>query len=72
VKCVRFVDTQHARGVYGLACDDGSIEILANSLLDPVQRTGNVIQERDVVRYLSPVDAPNMWVVGLNYRTHAA
>jgi 2-keto-4-pentenoate hydratase/2-oxohepta-3-ene-1,7-dioic acid hydratase in catechol pathway len=72
MKLVRFVDAKHACGVYGLAGEDGAVEILASDLFAPVQRTGEVIQERDILRYLPPVDPPNILALGLNYWMHVA
>jgi 2-keto-4-pentenoate hydratase/2-oxohepta-3-ene-1,7-dioic acid hydratase in catechol pathway len=72
VKFVHFVDAKHPSGVYGLVGDDGNLEILASGLLDPVVRTGEVILEREIRRYLPPLVPPNILAIGLNYRPHAA
>jgi 2-keto-4-pentenoate hydratase/2-oxohepta-3-ene-1,7-dioic acid hydratase in catechol pathway len=72
MKFVRFADSKHESGVCGLVQEDGKIEILAGGLLDPVKRTGEVVHQRDIVRYLPPIDPPNILAIGLNYRMHAA
>jgi 2-keto-4-pentenoate hydratase/2-oxohepta-3-ene-1,7-dioic acid hydratase in catechol pathway len=72
VKFVRFADAKHERGVCGIVRDDGAIEVLAGSLLDPVQRTGEIVHERDIVRYLPPVDCPNIVAIGMNYPMHVS
>jgi 2-keto-4-pentenoate hydratase/2-oxohepta-3-ene-1,7-dioic acid hydratase in catechol pathway len=72
VKFVHFIDAKHPNGVYGLVGDGGKIEILAGGLLDPVKKTGEVVQEREIVRYLPPLIPPNILAIGLNYRPHAA
>jgi 2-keto-4-pentenoate hydratase/2-oxohepta-3-ene-1,7-dioic acid hydratase in catechol pathway len=72
MKFVRFVDAKHKSGVYGVVQKSGAIEIIAGGLFDPVERTGQVVQERDILRYLPPVDPPNILAIGLNYRMHAA
>ena len=60
MKFVRFVDAMHEAGVYGLVEPDGRIEILAGGLLDPVKRTGETVREANIIRYLPPVDPPNI------------
>jgi 2-keto-4-pentenoate hydratase/2-oxohepta-3-ene-1,7-dioic acid hydratase in catechol pathway len=72
VKFVRFVDAKHERGVCGIVREDGAIEILAGGMLDPVERTGEVVQESSIVRYLPPVDAPNIIAIGMNYPMHVS
>jgi 2-keto-4-pentenoate hydratase/2-oxohepta-3-ene-1,7-dioic acid hydratase in catechol pathway len=72
MKFVRFVDARHEAGVYGLVEPDGRIELIAGGLLDPVKRIGEVVREEDVIRYLPPIDPPNILAIGLNYRMHAA
>lgn len=37
-----------------------------------MQPTGEVVRECDIVRYLPPVDPPNILALGVNYRMHAA
>jgi 2-keto-4-pentenoate hydratase/2-oxohepta-3-ene-1,7-dioic acid hydratase in catechol pathway len=51
--------------------DDGAIEVIRGSLLDPVERAGERLREADIVRYLAPVDPPNLLCIGLNYVDHA-
>jgi 2-keto-4-pentenoate hydratase/2-oxohepta-3-ene-1,7-dioic acid hydratase in catechol pathway len=72
MKYVRFVSAGHERGSYGLVQDDGNIELLAGGLLAPVERTGEVIHESRILRYLPPVDPPNILAIGQNYRMHVA
>ncbi len=72
MKFVRFVDARHPNGVYGCVRDGGDIEIVAGSLFEGVEPTGEMVRECDIERYLPPVDPPNILAVGLNYRTHAA
>ena len=72
MKFVHFVTTKHPHGAYGLVASDGSIEVVQGGLMDPVVRTGEVIQENEIIRYLPPVEPPNLLAIGLNYRAHAA
>jgi len=72
MKFVRFTTKKHTDGVCGLVKPDGTIAILRGGLLDPVQETGEVINESDIVHYLPPVCPPNIMALGRNYREHAA
>jgi 2-keto-4-pentenoate hydratase/2-oxohepta-3-ene-1,7-dioic acid hydratase in catechol pathway len=72
MKLVRFVDAKHERGVCGIVQDNGEIEVLAGSLLEPIQRTGEIVHQRNMVRYLPPVDPPNILAIGQNYPMHVA
>jgi len=71
MRFVRFVSSEYAAGVYGLVREDGAVEVIRGGLLDPVERTGRILQESDIVRYLPPVDPPNLLCIGLNYVDHA-
>lgn len=72
MKFVRFTTAKHKDGVYGLVANDGTIEVISGGLFDPISKTGEIVREDDIVRYLVPVDAPNVLAVGRNYREHAA
>lgn len=71
MKFIRFVSSDHPGGVCGLV-EDGNIKVLRGGLLDPVEQTGEVVQEDSITRYLPPVDPVNVLAVGRNYREHAA
>ena len=72
MKIVRFITAGHPGGVYGVVGEDGGIEVIRGGLLNPVERTGEVLKESDIVRCLPPVDPPNLLAIGLNYVDHAA
>lgn len=72
MKYVRFTSSKYPNGVCGLVEDDGSISVLRGGLLDAVEKTGDKLGESDIVRYLPPIDPPNILAVGRNYREHAA
>ncbi|MBX7256006.1 MAG: fumarylacetoacetate hydrolase family protein [Candidatus Hydrogenedentes bacterium] len=72
MKFVRFTSAGHPKGVYGLVGDQGEIRVLKGGLFDKPEPTGEVLAEKDIVRYLAPVDPPNILCVGRNYREHAA
>lgn len=71
MRFARFVSADCPHGAYGLVGEEGSIEVLRGGLLDPVERTGAVLREADITRYLAPIDPPNLLCIGLNYRDHA-
>jgi 2-keto-4-pentenoate hydratase/2-oxohepta-3-ene-1,7-dioic acid hydratase in catechol pathway len=70
MKFVHFVSAKHPRGVYGLVRESGEIDVIAGGLLDPVRQTGEKVPESDILRYLPPVEPPNILALGLNYYTH--
>ena len=72
MKFVRFATAKYPQGVYGLVGDQGEIRVLKGSLMDKPEPTGEVLGEKDIVRYLPPVAPPNILCVGRNYREHAA
>jgi 2-keto-4-pentenoate hydratase/2-oxohepta-3-ene-1,7-dioic acid hydratase in catechol pathway len=71
MKFVRIVTEKHPRGVYGLVADAGRIDLLRGGLFDPIEKTGEIVSESDLLRYLPPVDPPNILAFGVNYRDHA-
>ncbi len=71
MKFVRFVSPNYPDGVYGVFAADGRIEVIKGGLLDPVEKTGNVIEESEITRYLAPIDPPNVLAIGLNYVEHS-
>ncbi len=71
MKFVRFATARHPQGVYGLVGGDGLIEVLRGGLFDAPECTGEVLKEGDIVRYLPPVDPPNILAIGRNYYAHA-
>ncbi|MBN2308720.1 MAG: fumarylacetoacetate hydrolase family protein [Candidatus Hydrogenedentes bacterium] len=72
MKFVRFTTARHPQGVYGLAHDNGDIEVLKGGLFDAPEPAGETVSPGDIQRYLVPVDPPNILAVGRNYREHAA
>lgn len=72
MKFVRFISAAHTDGAYGLLQDDGAIEVIRGGLLDPVEKTGEVVMEKDIIRYLPPTQPPNIICIGFNYNDHAA
>jgi len=72
MKLVRFTTAKHKDGVYGLVGNDGTIRVIFGGLFDPVLKTGEIVHDDDIVRYLVPVDAPNVLAIGRNFREHAA
>ncbi|OFX16645.1 MAG: hypothetical protein A2Z18_10215 [Armatimonadetes bacterium RBG_16_58_9] len=72
MKFVRITTAEHPNGVCGIVRGDGQIDLLTKGILDPVEPTGHTISEGEVVRYLPPVDPPNVLAVGRNYAAHAA
>jgi len=71
MKYVRFTTARHAGGVYGLVNSNGTIQALKGGLFDPPEPTGETLTGNDIVRYLPPVDPPNILALGRNYREHA-
>lgn len=69
MKITRFLDA-HSHLHLGLDRGDSTAEIVTGSIFDPasLQKTGRV---EKIVTRLSPVDPPNIFCVGLNYREHA-
>lgn len=72
MKFVRFTTASHPAGVYGLLGEHDEIRVLKGGLFDTPQPTGETLAEKDIVRYLPPIDPPNILCVGRNYREHAA
>ena len=72
MKFVRFTTPRHAAGTYGLIGQDGAIEVIGGGLLDSPARTGEIIREEDITRYLAPIDPPNIIAIGGNYVAHTA
>ena len=72
MKLLRVVTDKHPNGVCGTLRDDGTIELLRGTILDPIDPTGETIGENDIIRYLPPVDPPNVLALGRNYADHAA
>lgn len=72
MKLVRFATARYPEGVYGLVGKEGTVRVLKGGLCDPPEETGESLEERDIRRYLPPVDPPNIMALGRNYREHAA
>lgn len=72
MKFVHFTSAGYPNGTYGLVGSDGTIEVLAGGLLDPVQKTGKTIKESEIVRYLPPLFPPNILAMACNYYEHCA
>jgi 2-keto-4-pentenoate hydratase/2-oxohepta-3-ene-1,7-dioic acid hydratase in catechol pathway len=71
MKFVRFASAKHPEGVYGLVSEDGAIRVLQGGLFDVPQESGEVVGEADIVRYLPPLNPPNILALGRNYVEHA-
>lgn len=71
MKLVRIVSKKHPKGVYGVVNADG-IEVVRGGLLDGAAKTGEVVRQSDIVRYLPPLAPPNIIAFGVNYIDHAA
>ncbi len=71
MKFVRFASAAHPDGAYGII-EGGRIEVVQGGLFDPIEKTGKVIPEADIERYLPPVDPPNIVAIGKNYADHSA
>ncbi len=72
MKFVRFCTRDHSSSVYGIISTDGKIEVIKGGLLDRVERTGEIVEESEVTRYMPPLDPPNVFAIGRNYVEHAA
>ena len=70
LKLVRFTSAKYTAGKYGVLTDDGRIELISGGLLDPIEKTGELINESEITRYLPPIDPPNVIAIGLNYLEH--
>ncbi|MCL5105608.1 MAG: fumarylacetoacetate hydrolase family protein [Armatimonadetes bacterium] len=71
MKFVRFVSAGFPQGTYGVFADDSHIEVIAGGLFDPIEKTGKVVDESEITRYLPPVNPPNLLAIGLNYVEHS-
>lgn len=72
MKFVRFVNSHHPKGTWGVISADGKIDLIKGSPFKPVEKTGEVVDEGELVRYLPPLDPPNVFAIGRNYVEHAA
>lgn len=68
---VRFTSQEFPTPTCGIFADHRGIEILGGGLLDPIENTGQVIDESQITCYLPPVDPPNVIAIGLNYVEHS-
>lgn len=71
LKYVRFMSAKYPQGTYGIFDDNGKIEVIKGGLLDPVEKTGDILDESEITNYLPPVDPPNVLAIGLNYIEHS-
>jgi 2-keto-4-pentenoate hydratase/2-oxohepta-3-ene-1,7-dioic acid hydratase in catechol pathway len=71
LKFVRFSSAQYPHGAYGVFADNGKIEVMRGGLLDPLEKTGDTIDESEITNYLPPIDPPNLFAIGLNYVEHS-
>jgi len=71
LKFVRFTSAEFPNGTYGVFAEGSSIEVISGGLLDPVQKTGKVVDESEITRYLPPINPPNIIAIGLNYVEHS-
>ncbi len=67
----RFTCVRYPEGCTGEFSQDGSILLLAGSLLDgTVVPTGETLNPNEVTGWLPPVDPPNIIAIGANYIDH--
>ncbi len=72
MRYLRFISPQTApEGSWGQLGTDDAIELLSASPLLGSQPTGRTCSLSDISSYLPPADPPNIFGVGLNYRTHS-
>ncbi|MHB9038014.1 MAG: fumarylacetoacetate hydrolase family protein [Armatimonadota bacterium] len=71
MKFVRFVSPEHPQGTYGVFADNSHIEVISGGLFDPIKKTGKVLDESEIARYLPPVNPANLLAIGLNYVEHS-
>ncbi|MHB9035969.1 MAG: fumarylacetoacetate hydrolase family protein [Armatimonadota bacterium] len=70
MKLVRFTSAKYPEGTYGIFAEDSRIEVISGGLFDPIKKTGDVVCESEITRYLHPIDPPNVIAIGLNYVEH--
>jgi len=68
MKIIRFADYDGNRH-YGVLADDGSAQVVEGDIFGK-WRVGETVLR--IEQWLAPVDPPNIFGIGLNYRSHAA
>lgn len=71
MKFINFASADYPDGTYGIFADDKKIEVIRDGLLDPIVRTGDVVDESEIITYLPPINPPNILAIGLNYVEHS-
>ena len=69
MKLLRFVHKDNTT-CHGILRPDQTIDLLEGDLLAPRQPSGRTCPVADILRYLPPVDPPNLIALGGNYREH--
>ena len=67
MKIVRFMDSK-GQVFFGTELEGNSAELLEGDLFEGLRRTGH---RQDVARRLAPVNPPNVYGIGMNYREAA-
>ena len=63
--------TQDDQARTGIIEPDNTINLIDSNIFHDPLPTGKTINLNDVKHYLPPVDPPNIFALGLNYREHA-
>jgi len=70
MKYLRII-TKDGKAGWGILRPDNSINLVAGDILNEPRPTDEILTLQDVNYYLPPVDPPNIFALGLNYRAHA-
>lgn len=71
MKFINFTSARFPNGTYGVFADDKKIEVIKGGLLDPIVKSGDAVDESEVISYLPPINPPNILAIGLNYVEHS-
>lgn len=70
MKYIRIL-TQHDKARTGIIEPDNNFNLINGDIFHDPLPTGETLSLNDVKHYLPPVDPPNIFALGLNYRAHA-
>ncbi|MBN2376777.1 MAG: fumarylacetoacetate hydrolase family protein [Sedimentisphaerales bacterium] len=70
MRCVRFVG-KDGQVRSGIVQQDDTVEVVRGEFWGDYEATGEICQLDQIGAYLPPVDPPNIFAIGLNYREHA-
>ncbi len=70
MKFIRFI-SKYDKSETGILQSDGSIQIIRGDLFGDYDTTNETCRIEEIKQYLSPVEPPNIFALGLNYREHA-